>query len=138
MFIKVLLSSLVLSSFNVFAEELKEHPSIIQHLKHEPINAGVNPDFGAIRITGRITTGSNPCQAIGHIASLKQETKNNTIKVYGIVSYPAEAEMRICTKEYNPVSQDVSLDLRFNRKEIKKIRIIDVENKGTQVSIKVN
>jgi hypothetical protein len=78
----------------------------------KPVNAGINPQAFAWELTGRIMTGSNPCQANGVEAFVREIQDGDRLLVVPMIARPASYENRICTREFNPQYAKVTKVIR--------------------------
>jgi hypothetical protein len=99
-----------------------------------PINGGINPTFFGYRLDAHVMIGSNPCEARGIHARLAKQKEGDVIYVIPQITV-SPLEGRICTREFNPQYEDVSLEIRADHTRVSAIRVRNVDEIGRTVAI---
>jgi hypothetical protein len=85
-----------------------------------PVNAGINPDAFAVKITGTVELGTNTCTAEG-VRAWFQETVSGREIHLKVLRDETPNLGRICTKEYRPVRVELSTTVRGSRSKVDKV-----------------
>lgn len=85
---------------------------VLNDVKVEAVNGGINPDAEAFRVSGRILLGSNSCYAQGLRGTLRVEkAAEGTRHIVPYVQGRQRSDL-ICIEIYQPVYADVSVTVR--------------------------
>lgn len=113
-----------------FAEPMRYYKEVpISKIVVEPIPGGINPDFRAVRISGEVLLGSNPCRARGVKTKLVHRKIGSQIMVTALRD-ASLAEHRICTMEYNPQYAIVRTNVFYHSQLTGQIMIKNVDKMG--------
>ncbi len=108
-----------------YADRIAAGAAVIHELEIIPIPAGINPDYFAYIIKGRVEIAGNPCMAMGRKVEMK-------VKNFGKIQFVfAELESKefekLCTMEYAPVFVDVAKTVRGSHSNTDEIFILNVD-----------
>jgi len=120
--------------------KIADTAAVISDLDVKQVNGGINPDYFAYKIKGRVELGSNPCNAHGRTVELKtanllSKQDENVVVVFAEVKMGRDEGARICTMEYAPVFVTVETTVRGSYSKVDGVLILNIDTKGQHESI---
>lgn len=88
-----------------------EQDAVIERVRLSPLSNAVTPPAFAYKVKAAVQLGSNPCMAQGVKVKFNKEVVDNTLVVTALRELPQDYGMRICTREYRPVFQELDTEL---------------------------
>ena len=138
-----LLSTLAISS-HAMAGGVYESPAIakisakaavISELEVNRTQGGINPDYFAYIVKGRVEIGTNNCDASGRKVNLATKQVGEDLVVFAEIKKSRNEAGRICSMEYAPVFVTVEATVRGMRSQIDQVLILNVDREGSHESI---
>lgn len=117
-----------------FAQAARGSQTIVTGVEAQPVNAGINPHFSAVEVSGSVLLGSNPCMAAGNSAELVQRRRGKSIVVTPVV-YKAPDDGRVCAQIYDPVYVSSSTVVRVNTRGAEDVYVANVDEFGNTVRV---
>jgi hypothetical protein len=102
--------------------------TVIREFTATPIDAGAHPDAFAYRVEAVVLTGDNPCIAANSDIRFDRRRENGTMYITATreVFDPSVA----CTREHNPVYEDMTTEVRGYRGDPSEVVIEHVGEMG--------
>ncbi|MFY7929499.1 MAG: hypothetical protein ACOVS5_11570 [Oligoflexus sp.] len=97
-------------------------------------NGGINPDFAAYTVSGRVEVAGNSCQAQGLKAYLSKKTVAGQIQIVAGVKGWVE-ENRVCNLLFAPVYEYVALTVRDETQKLASAVIKNAEELGLNAEL---
>lgn len=113
---------------------IKAVPTIATQVDVQPVNGGINPDAFAYKITAKVLRGANKCEAKGVRVGLKQKLTDGVVDVTPMKRGATDAP-RICTREWEPVYQTLSITVRGMRSNVDDVVVHNIDGLGTTTSV---
>lgn len=128
---------LIISYLGTDKEEIVHQESEVRLFQAQilSLNEPADDELPAFRVEGEVLLGTNPCWAEGKSAELTFETVDGQLQVFAKKTWISSGDDRICTAEYAPVFQKVSLDLMGLLPGDPQIVIRNVEDQGAHLEI---
>jgi hypothetical protein len=92
---------------------------------------GINPDYFAYVVKGRVQLGFNRCDAAGRSVELKTRKIGEDLIVHAQVKKIQDESGRICSQQMDPVYVEIEETIRGARSQTGMIVILNVDRKGT-------
>lgn len=99
--------------------------SMVIEPKVERINPGINPEFFGYRIEGLVLKGANDCMAMGVAVEIHSYIDQGALYLLPVRANKSDIE-RVCPSFSQPIYELAHIDVRYSRKEIRKIIIRNV------------
>lgn len=112
-------------------EQLADKSAVIEQLETHPTMGGINPDYFAWVVKGRVELGFNRCDAAGRKAEIKSKKVGEDLVVYAQVKTSGDEAGRVCSLQYEPVYAELETVVRGARSETGMIMILNVDRKGS-------
>jgi len=112
-------------------EKLSEKSAVIEELETSKTMGGINPDYFAWVIKGRVELGFNRCDAAGRTAELKIKKIGEDLVVHAQIKKSPVEGTRVCSMQLDPVFIDVEQTVRGARSATGMILILNVDRHGS-------
>lgn len=109
--------------------------AVITGVEVKAANGGINPEFAAVKVKGKVSLATNSCFAIGLKAELVQRfvEAGNKIEVVAVKIATEDFDpSRICPLDYAPVIVDVETTVHYETEEV---FVLNVGREHNNVSI---
>ncbi len=116
-------------------ETLSEKSAVIEELETSRTMGGINPDYFAWVVKGRIELGFNRCDAAGRTAELKTRKIGEDLVVHAQIKKSPGESSRICSMQFEPVFVDIEQTVRGARSATGMILILNVDRKGSHEAL---
>lgn len=108
-------------------------PTLVREFTATPIDAGAHPDAFAYRVEAVVLTGENPCIAANSDIRFDRRRENGT--VYVTATREVFDPTVVCTREHNPVYEDMTTEVRGYQGDPSAVIVEHVGEMGRQQSL---
>ncbi len=105
---------------------------VVSNVTIEPLMTTMHNNRTALRISGDVESGSNPCFASLSQTAFESRRVGKRIQLVAIRKNTHTDQM--CTMEYNPQTSRISIDIEFELGEFEEIEILNVDEIGESLS----